>query len=142
LSSVQKVGEYILFNQTLPERVMQMTVLMTARRWTQQYEWNAHYERAVKAGLKKEIIDAIGEGRRPAGMSEDEETAYDFTMELDQTGGVADITYSRAIARFRDQGVLDLIAVNGYYSMLSMVLNVARTPLRPGDTPKLKPFAR
>jgi 4-carboxymuconolactone decarboxylase len=142
MSRLQKVGEYLRYNNSLPQKLMEMTVLMTARRFTQQYEWNAHYPLALKAGLKKEIADAIAEGRHPGAMPEEEDIAYNFTTELNQTGSVSDPTYDRAVKKFKEQGVIDLIAVNGYYSMLGMVMGVARTPLAPSDTPMLKPFPR
>ena len=142
MSRVQKVGEYLRYSSSLPQKLVEMTVLMTARRWTQQYEWNAHYPLALKAGLKKDVADAIAEGRHPAGMAEDEEIAYNFTTELNQNGSVSDPTYAHAVGTFKEQGVIDLIAVNGYYSLLGMVMGVARTPLAPGDTPMLKPFPR
>jgi 4-carboxymuconolactone decarboxylase len=142
MSRVQKVGEYLRYSNSLPQKLVEMTVLMTARRWTQQYEWNAHYPLALKAGLKKDVADAIAEGRHPSGMVEDEEIAYNFTTELNQNGSVSDPTYARAVSTFKEQGVIDLIALNGYYSLLGMVMGVARTPLAPGDTPMLKPFPR
>ena len=142
MSRLQKVGEYLRYNNSLPQKVVEMTVLMTARRWTQQYEWNAHYPLALKAGLKKDVADAIAEGRHPAGMVEDEEIAYNFTTELNRNGTVSDPTYARAVSTFKEQGVIDLIALNGYYSLLGMVMGVARTPLAPGDTPMLNPFPR
>ncbi len=142
MSRVQKVGEYLRYSNSLPQKLVEMTVLMTARRWTQQFEWNAHYPLALKAGLKKDVAEAIAEGRHPAGMAEDEEIAYNFTTELNQNGSVSDPTYARAVSTFKEQGVIDLIAVNGYYSLLGMVMGVARTPLAPGDTPMLKPFPR
>ena len=142
MSRVQKVGEYLRYSNSLPQKIVEMTVLITARRWTQQYEWNAHYPLALKAGLKKEIADAIAEGRHPSGLADDEEIAYNFTTELNQTGTVTDPTYDRAVRRFQEQGVVDLTALNGYYSLLAMVMGVARTPLAPGDTPMLKPFPR
>jgi len=142
MSRLQKVGEYLRYSNSLPQKLVEMTVLMTARRWTQQYEWNAHYPLALKAGLKKDVADAIAEGRHPSGMVEDEEIAYNFTTELNQNGTVSDPTYARAVSTFKEQGVIDLIALNGYYSLLGMVMGVARTPLAPGDTPMLKPFPR
>ena len=142
MSRLQKVGEYLRYSNSLPQKLVEMTVLMTARRWTQQYEWNAHYPLALKAGLKKDVADAIAEGRHPSGMVEDEEIAYNFTTELNQNGTVSDPTYARAVGTFKEQGVIDLIALNGYYSLLGMVMGVARTPLAPGDTPMLKPFPR
>jgi 4-carboxymuconolactone decarboxylase len=142
LAKVAPLGDYLRFHNSLPQNIVEMTVLMTARRWTEQFEWNSHYPLAIKAGLKEDTAKAIAEGRRPVGMSQDEEIAYDFTTELNLNGGVSDPTYARAIGKFREQGVIDLIAVNGYFAMLGMVMNVARTPLKPGEKPALKSLIR
>ena len=142
MGRVRGLSDYVRFNSALPPRLSEFVILITARQWSQAYEWNAHYPLALKAGLKKDVADAIAEGRHPAGMAEDEAIAYNFTTELNQNGSVSDPTYARAVSTFKEQGVIDLIAVNGYYSLLGMVMGVARTPLAPGDTPMLKPFPR
>jgi 4-carboxymuconolactone decarboxylase len=138
--AVQKVGEYLRFRSPLERRIAEMATLMAARHWTQQYEWNSHYAHAMKAGLSPAVADAIAEGRRPTGMAEDEETAYDMLSEALHNQGVCDTTYARAIARFGEQGVIDLLAVTGYYAMLAMILNVARIALPGGKPPPLAPF--
>ncbi|MEQ1881422.1 MAG: carboxymuconolactone decarboxylase family protein [Burkholderiales bacterium] len=142
MSRLQKTGEYLRFNNVLGPRLGEMVILMTARRWTQQFEWSAHYPLALKAGLRTEVADAIGDGRRPAGMAQDEEIVYDFCDELIRTQGVSDATYARAVAQFREQGVIDMIGITGYYSTLAMVMNVARTPLPEGTTAPLRTFPR
>jgi 4-carboxymuconolactone decarboxylase len=142
MSRLQKTGEYLRFNNALGPRLGEMVILMTARRWTQQFEWSAHYPLALKAGLRAEIADAIADGRRPEKMNEDEEVVYDFCDELIRTQGASDATYARAVAQFREQGVIDMIGITGYYSTLAMVMNVARTPLPDGTAPPLKPFPR
>ena len=75
-------------------------------------------------------------------MTEELEIAYDFGNELNEFHSVTDRTYARAVERFGEQGMIDLVAVNGYYSMISMVLNVGRTALPPGNSPALKPFPK
>jgi 4-carboxymuconolactone decarboxylase len=140
MGPVQKVGEYIRFNCPLDRRVMEFATLMAARHWTQQYEWQAHYEHAMKAGLNSETADAIGEGRRPAGMKEDEEIVHDLLTEILHNKSVCDATYARAVTKFGEAGVVDLIGVAGYYSMLAMIMNMARTALPPGKEPMLRPF--
>jgi 4-carboxymuconolactone decarboxylase len=140
MSRLQKTGEYLRFNNALGPRLGEMVILMTARRWTQQFEWSAHYPLALKAGLRAELADAIGDGRRPVDMANDEEIVYDFCDELIRTQGVSDATYARAVAQFREQGVIDMIGIAGYYSTLAMVMNVARTPLPDGADAPLKPF--
>ncbi len=115
---------------------------MTARRWTQNYEWNAHAPLAAKGGLSPEIIDAIAAGRRPAHMQPDEEALYELVDELHRNQSVSDPTYARAIAAVGEQGLVDAVAIAGQYTMLAMVLNTARTPLPDGVRPALTPFPR
>jgi 4-carboxymuconolactone decarboxylase len=137
---VQKVGEYLRFQCPLDRRLMEFATLMAARFWTQQYEWNSHYPLALKAGLKPAVADAIAEGRRPTGMAEDEELVYELVTENLNNRSVSDATYARAVEKFGEPGVVDLVAVTGYYLLLAMVLNLARTPLPPGKEPPLKWF--
>ena len=116
---------------------------MTARQLTQQYEWNAHYPLALKAGLKPDAAAAIAAGRRPEGMAEDEEIVYNFVAELLQNKSVSDPTYARVLTKFGEQGVIDTTGLVGYYATLAMILNVARSPAQPDSTaPKLAPFPR
>ena len=132
MSPVQKVGEYLRFRCQLERRIAEMATLIAARHWTQLYEWNAHHPLALKAGLKAEIADAIAEGRRPAGMAQDEEIVYDLLTEALQNKSVSDLTYDRALKQFGEQNLVDLLAIAGYYALLAMLLNVARTPLPEG----------
>jgi 4-carboxymuconolactone decarboxylase len=134
------MGDYLRFKSVLPPQLNEFAILITARHWTQEYEWAVHQPIAVKAGLKAEITQALAEGRRPRGMSADEETIYEFSTELHQNQGVSDATYGRVLARFGEQGVIDLIGVNGYYTFLAMVLNTTRTALPKGAMPPLTAF--
>ena len=140
MSRLQKTGEYLRYNSKLGSRLNEFVILVTARLWTQQFEWVTHEPLALKAGVKREIIDAVRAGRRPAGMDADQEIAYDFLMELHHNQSVSDETYGRTVGKFGEQGVIDLVGVTGYYSMLAMIMNVARTPLPPGEQPPLAPF--
>ena len=140
MNPVQKVGEYIRFNCPLDRRVTEFATLIAARHWTQQYEWQAHYAHAMKTGLNPATADAIGAGRRPAGMKEDEDIVYELLTELLHNKGVCDATYARAVAKFGEAGVIDLVGLAGYYAMLAMVMNVARTALPEGKSPPLAPF--
>ena len=142
LSRARNVGDHARFNTVLPTRLSEMVILMTARHWTQNYEWAAHAPIAERAGLSPDVIAAIADGRRPASMADDEAVLYDFCTELYRTQGVSDATYARMVAEFKEIGVIDTIGIMGYYSMLAMVMNTARTPLREGQTPGLKPFPR
>jgi 4-carboxymuconolactone decarboxylase len=123
------MGDHLRFKSSLEPRLNEMVILITAREWTQQYEWNAHHPAAMKAGLRREIADAIADGRRPLGMAEDEEIAYDMATEILRLKRVSDPTYRRAAAKFGEQGVIDLLGVIGYYNFLAIVMNATRTAL-------------
>jgi 4-carboxymuconolactone decarboxylase len=140
MSPVQKVGEYLRFRCQLDRRIAEMATLIAARHWTQLYEWQAHHPLALKAGLAPEVAQAIAEGRRPTGMGKDEEVVYDLLTEALQNKSVSDATYDRAIAQFGEQNLVDLLAIAGYYGLLAMLLNVARTPLPEGKEPGMPHF--
>jgi 4-carboxymuconolactone decarboxylase len=118
----------------------EFVILLTARQWTQQYEWNAHQSLALKGGLKSDIVEAIAAGRRPERMAADEEALYSVVDELHRNQSVSDTTYAHAIATVGEQGLIDAIGITGQYTMLAMVLNTARTPLPAGATPALAVF--
>jgi 4-carboxymuconolactone decarboxylase len=134
------MGDYLRFKTVLAPKLRELAILVTARQWTQQYEWVSHSAVATKEGLSPEIIKAVAGGRRPAGMSADEEIVYDFCVELHHNKSVSDATYAKALARFGEQGIIDLVSVNGYYTFLSMVMNVARTPPPKDSEPGLALF--
>ncbi len=140
MSPLQKVGEYLRFKSQLDRRIAEMATLIAARHWTQVYEWSAHHPLALKAGLKPEIAQAIADGRRPADMATDEEIVYDVLTEALQNKSVSDVTYARGIKQFGEQNLVDLLAIAGYYALLAMMLNVARTPLPEGKQPGMPHF--
>jgi 4-carboxymuconolactone decarboxylase len=134
------MGDYLRFKSVLPPRLSEFAILITARQWTQQYEWSIHSPIAVKAGLAAEIVKAVAEGTRPTTMSEDETIVYAFCTELHHHQSVSDAIYSKALAKFGEQGIIDLVGINGYYTFLAMVMNVARTPPPKGSEPALVAF--
>jgi len=136
------MGDYVRFKTTIPERLNELAIIITARQWTQNYEWRAHRPLAEKAGLRPEIAQAIAEGRRPTSMAEDEEIVYDFSMELHSNKSVSDTTYKRALDKFGEQGIIDLTAANAYYTFNAMMLNVARTALPAEAKAELQPFPK
>lgn len=136
---VQKVGEYVRFRSSIPRKLNELAIIITGRHWTAHYEFYAHRKMALEAGIAPAIADAIAEGRRPEGMDADEALVYDFTTELLKTGQVADALYQRAVDRFGERGVIDLVGAAGYYSLVSLVLNVAQVALPPGAGPLLAP---
>jgi 4-carboxymuconolactone decarboxylase len=140
MSPLQKVGEYLRFRCPLERRIAEFATLIAARQWTQNYEWQAHHPLALKAGLKAEIAQAVAEGRRPTGMAEDEEIVYDLLMELFHNRSASDATYERAVGTFGEHKTVDIVAIAGYYSMLAMLLNMARTQLPEGREPGMPHF--
>jgi 4-carboxymuconolactone decarboxylase len=137
-----KWREHVQFRSALDQRLTEFAILIAARHWTQQYEWNAHYPAAIRAGLKQEIAAAVAERRRPDRMADDEEILYDLCTELQQNQSVSDATYARALAKFGEPGIVEAASLQGYYAMLAMVMNTARTPLPAGARPPLSPFPR
>jgi 4-carboxymuconolactone decarboxylase len=136
------LGDYLRYRTVLPPKLNELIILITARQWSQQYEWYVHHPIALKDGLDPEIVKAIADGRRPAGMPADEELIYDFCTELLRNQSVSDATYARSIARFGEQGTIDMVGVAAYYTFQSMVLNTARTPLPEGTAPGLRLFPK
>lgn len=142
INRARALSDYLRFNSSLPPRLSEFVILITAREWAQQYEWNAHHPLAVKGGLNPDIAKAVAEGRRPDKMADDEAALYDFCIELHRNRSVSDATYARAVAKFGEQGVVDAIGLSGWYTLVAMVLNTARTPLPDGAAPALAPFPR
>jgi len=135
---IQRLGEEIRFRSSLPAKLNELAIIIAGRIWTSHYEWHAHCKLAIDAGLDPVIAQDIAEKRRPTKMDADETVVYDFSMELHQTQGVSDATFKRAVDSFGERGVMDLIAANGFYTLVSMCLNVDRTPLPAGVVSPLK----
>ncbi len=135
---LQNVGEYIRYRTSLPLRLNEFAILITAREWTSQYEWYAHYPLAMKAGLDAKVADQLALGKRPSAMRDDEAAVYEFCTKLHRTHNVDDATFNRALALFGEKGVVDLIGVSGYYTAVSMTLNVAQVTPPEGTPPPLK----
>ena len=111
-----------------------------ARHWTNSYEWNAHHALALKAGLSTDIINAVGDGRRPDRMADDEAILYDLCMEVLHNKSLSDATYAKALAKFGEAGIVEATSLQGYYTYLAMLMNVARSPSPANATQKLTPF--
>ena len=137
MGRTQRVGEYLRYNSALPLRLNEFAILITARQWNAQVEWIAHHPLALKAGIAPEVAADLAQGKRPAGMKEDEAIIYQFLKELHETKTVGDAAFKAVLDKFGERGVIDLIGVTGYYTMLAMVLNVAQMPLPNGVPPPL-----
>jgi 4-carboxymuconolactone decarboxylase len=139
MNQARAMGDYLRYHSAIGNTLSELVILITAREWTQDYEWYLHYPIALKVGIKPETIDAIANGRRPTAMSEDEEIVYNFSTELHKNKRVSDRTFERAEKQFGKKGVVDLTGINAYYTLLAMQLNVARYEV-PKDAKKLTRF--
>ena len=142
MNRARAMGDYLRFTSVLPPRLSEFAIIITARQWTQNYEWDVHAPLAQQGGLKPSIIAAVADGRRPVEMADDEDVLYTFCDELHRNQSVSDATYDRTVKTFGEQGVIDILGISGYYTMLAMVLNTARTPVPAGHTPALGAFPR
>lgn len=137
LSRARAMGDYLRYSSVLPPHLSEFVILMTSRSWSQQYEWNVHYPFAIKAGVAPAVLAAIAEGRRPEGMTPDEALLYDFHDELARNQSVSDATYAGMVRRFGEAGVVDTVGIIGYYTLLAMMLNTARSPVPDNAVPRL-----
>ena len=131
-----------LNNSALSPKLTEFAIMIAARQWTNNYEWNAHTPLAQKAGLSAPILAAVSDGRRPEHMADDEALIYDFCTELLHNQSVSDATYASMLARFGEAGIVEAASLEGYYTYLSMIMNTARSPLAPGVKPALVPFPK
>jgi 4-carboxymuconolactone decarboxylase len=138
--AAQKLGAQVRFHSVLPKKLNELAILVTARFWDSQYDWWYHHRDALAAGLNPAVIEAIAQGKRPASMEPDEETIYNFADELLRTKQVSDASFRAVVSKFGERGAVDLTSVLGYYSMVSMLMNVDRYPLPDGASPELKPL--
>ena len=137
----QQFGGSMRFHAALPKPALETVILVTARFWGAQFEWSAHKRAALQAGVSPQVVDAIAIGKRPQSMTPDVETAYNFIAELLKTRQVSDVNFQAAKEHFGEKGVVDIIGLSGWYSMVSMALNVDRYPLANGAKPELEPLA-
>ena len=144
LLTVNAMREYVEYKPALMPRIRELVIMIAGRQSSTDFMWNSHYPVAIKTGISPEILKAIAEGRRPIGMPEDEEVVYDFCDELHRNQSVSDATYARALAKFGEQGVVDIVGVYGWYSMWALMNKVWQKPaVEPqGPAPKLTKFPR
>ena len=133
------MGDYLRFKNSLPAKLSEFAILLTARHWTQSYQWALHQPLALKAGLSTALVTAVEEGRRPTDLDAGEQVLFDFVTELLNHQSVSDPSYAAAVRLFGEQGTIDLVSLCGYYTFIALVLNVARTRV-PLKAPTLPPF--
>jgi 4-carboxymuconolactone decarboxylase len=138
---LQQLGEHLRFGTGMPPALVELAVLVTARHWSCQYEWHAHARIArTTTDLPEAVIQAIAEGRTPDFADAGQAMVHAFCQDTLRKGEPDAAVYDAAVQRFGRQGVLDLLSLCGYYSLLAMVLNTARIPLPEGTPPPLRPL--
>ena len=140
MDRLQRVGEYLRFGSSVPAKLNEFAMCITARHWTNQFEWAVHHPLALKAGVSAATLEALSQSRRPSSMAEDEALVHDFLAELFANHGVSDATYARVREALGEQGVIDLVGLVGYFATVCMVMNVARTPPPKSEVAPLQPL--
>jgi len=137
-SKLSSLSDCLRWNTSLPPRLSELAILITAREWTAQYEWFAHYPFALKGGFDPKVAEAIAEGRRPDGMKDDEAALYDLATALCRERKVSDSVYKAALDKFGERGIMDIIGIIGYYDLVSMTL-ITMQAIPPNDSVKPLP---
>ena len=138
MGHAQRMGEYLRYRSAIGLRLSELAILITACHWQQQVEWAIHAPIAMGEGIAPEVVHALAEGRRPDYQRADEALVHDFTQQSLQDRRVSDATWAACSEAFGEQGVVDLMGIVGYYTMLSIVMNAAQTP-PPADRPMRLP---
>ena len=123
-------------------KLTEFAILTAARKWTNNWEWNAHAPAAATAGLSADIVNAVKDGRRPDRMTDEEAIVYDLSLELQSNQSVSDATYEKALAKFGEPGIVELASIQGYYAYLAMVMHAARVTVQPNGAQPLERFPR
>ncbi|HEX9878216.1 MAG TPA: carboxymuconolactone decarboxylase family protein [Gammaproteobacteria bacterium] len=138
MNRARTMGDYLRYGSALPPRLSEFLILLTARAWTQQYEWQAHRDVAVEAGIDARTVEAIAAGRVPEPMDDEQAALHALFTELHHDRAVSDTTYERALSLVGERGIVDAVGIIGYYTLLAMVMNTARTALPAGAEPELE----
>jgi 4-carboxymuconolactone decarboxylase len=131
----QQLGAFLRFKTSIPPRLSEFAILCTARMWRAQYEWHAHAPIAEQAGVKPEVVRDIKAGRTPKQAAKDERAIFDFVQDLYKRRRASERNYQRVHAVLGDKGMVELVGILGYYTAVSMVLNVFNVPLPEGAAP-------
>jgi 4-carboxymuconolactone decarboxylase len=119
----QRLGEYVRYDTMLDPRISEVAILVVARYWTAHYEWAAHKREALCAGVSEATVAAIARGGHPEMALPDEQLVYEFAHALVTRHAVGDELFARATVAFGERGVVELVGVLGYYTLIAMTLN-------------------
>lgn len=119
----QKLGELMRYETSLPPRLSELAILIVARHWTAHFEWQAHKKEALKAGVSPEVIASIASGKTPELATDEERMVYRIASTLLEKRAIPDALYQEGVRVLRERGVVDLVGVLGYYTLVAMTLN-------------------
>jgi 4-carboxymuconolactone decarboxylase len=132
-----RLGEMLRFNTMFPPKLSEIAILVTARHWTAHYEWWAHKRLALKAGMEPTIIDAIRDRRTPRFDDPKGRMIYDIAKSLHEGHGLSRTLYDDAVNLLTERGLIEIIGLCGYYTLVSMTLNTFEFALPEGEVSEL-----
>ncbi len=135
----QKLGEFLRYDTILGPRLSELAILVTARIWTSQYEWHVHKREALKAGLEPEIVDAIANRAPPPFADARTRIVHAYALTLHTTHAIPPELHAEAVAALGEQGVVELVGLLGYYTLVAMTLNAFDIAVPAGETAELTP---
>ena len=131
----QKLGELVRYDTSLKPRHSELAILVVAKRWRTQYEWAVHVAEARKAGLSDAVVEAIQTGGKPQFSEPADRVVHEFATAVVGDGHVTDEQYRSAVLDLGERAVVELVALLGYYTMVSFTLNVFEIPAPGGSRP-------
>ena len=130
-----KLGEHLRWSTSLAARLSELAIITTARFWRAQYEWFAHAPLAEKAGVPAAAVEAIRRGETPSFEQPDEALVYRICTELFDTQRLSDEAFNKAVAALGERGLVEVIAIIGYYTLIGNTLNVFQVALPESVSP-------
>tara|TARA_Y100001970_G_C13939396_1_gene702350 strand:+ start:133 stop:711 length:579 start_codon:yes stop_codon:yes gene_type:complete len=131
--SAQTVGEYARYGTSLSKGLSELAIITTGRVWSSAFEWEHHAPLAIEGGIDPENVNIISMGQRPNFKKVEEEAVFDFAAEANILKNVSDNTYNKLVSILDETAAIDIVGICGYYSLISMTLNVFKVP---SDTDK------
>ena len=133
--AVVALGEALRFDSRIDRRLLELAVCTVGAHWRSNFEWWAHRSLAEAAGVSDDVLDALQRGDEPSFAADDERAVHRLTRSLLTTGRVDPDTYTAAHAHLDDEGMVELVQLVGYYSLVSFTLNTFEVELPPGNEP-------
>jgi 4-carboxymuconolactone decarboxylase len=132
---LSSLGQVLRFGTSIERRLTEVAIITVGARWKAEFEWWAHARMAREHGVPDAVVDAIGRGADPPFEADDERAVYALARQLTDTGQLGGDTYAAAQRLLGDAGVVELVSLCGYYTLISFLLNAFAVPLPPGAQP-------